>query len=289
MNGRRRVAAGWSTINAASGAVLLVLSGCAGAGDPAQPPALAYGEPDPNPATYTFSDTASFEIQAPGYGVMEVETAHTGTAELRFQEGAGGYDVQVRFPELDGSFRSAGQGEERITASDVGGPIGVDLSFRGVVAVVDTPAVTAAFEEVVGVEALVRPLFVRLPGYAVRAGARWVDTVVTREESGGTASTGTSVIVSTLLGDTLVNGRRLLRIGTHTETSLEVVGTSGGAEIEEQLSGTVEGRVLWDPEASLLFARTESGELSGTLVLPGTGAPAMPVSARVRRAVALRP
>ena len=227
MNGRRRVAAGWSTINAASGAVLLVLSGCAGAGDPAQPPALAYGEPDPNPATYTFSDTASFEIQAPGYGVMEVETAHTGTAELRFQEGAGGYDVQVRFPELDGSFRSAGQGEERITASDVGGPIGVDLSFRGVVAVVDTPAVTAAFEEVVGVEALVRPLFVRLPGYAVRAGARWVDTVVTREESGGTASTGTSVIVSTLLGDTLVNGRRLLRIGTHTETSLEVVGTSG--------------------------------------------------------------
>ncbi len=289
MSGRRGVAAGWSTIGAAVAAVLLALGGCAGAGDPAQPPGLAYGEPDPNPATYTFSDTASFEIQAPGYGVMEVETAHRGTAELRFQESAGGYDVDVRFPELEGSFRSAGQGEERVTAADIEGAVGVEVSFRGAVAVVDTPAVSEAFREVVGVEALVRPLFVRLPGHAVSAGARWVDTVVTREEAAGTASTGTSVIVSTLLGDTLVDGRRLLRIDTRTETALEVVGTSGGTEIEQQLSGTVEGRVLWDPEARLLYARSESGELTGTLVLPGTGVPGMPVSARVRRTVSLRP
>jgi hypothetical protein len=289
MNGRRRVATRSSTINAAAAAVLLILAGCAAAGGPVQPPGLAYGEPDPNPVTYTFGDTASFEIQAPGYGVMEVETAHSGTAELRFLDGTEGYDVRVRFPELAGSFRSAGQGEERITAADIDGTVGVDLSPRGAVAVVDTPAVTAAFEEVLGVEALIRPLFVRLPGHAVSPGARWVDTVLTREESGGTTSTATSVVVSTLLGDTVVNGRRLLRIGTRTETSLGVVGSSGGAEIEQQLSGTVEGRVLWDPDARLLFARSESGQLSGTLVLTGTGSPAMPVSARVRRTVALRP
>lgn len=269
------------------GLTFLLLAGCAGGATLPAAAGLAYGEPDPNPVRYSVSDTATFEIQAPGYGVMEVETAHSGTAELYFHERPRGYRVDVLFPELDGSFRTAGQGVERVTAADVGGAVGVQLSPTGAVVVVDSPRVTAAFEDVTGLESLVRPLFVPLPGGAASPGARWVDTVETREESVGTVSRGRRITVSTLVGDTSVAGRRLLRIATATETEIEVTGVSGGVEIEQRMSGVLAGTVLWDPESHLLVDRTEAGSLSGSLTMGSADVAEMPVTARVRRRVRL--
>lgn len=274
---------------------LLFLPGCAAltgtgaSGTRAAAAGLAYGEPDPNPVTYAFSDTASFEIEAPGYGAMEVETAHAGHAELFFARDSTGYHVGVRFPDLDASFRSGGQGTERVNAADIGGMVGIELSPRGRVTVVDTPTVTATFEAVSGIEGLVRPLFVSLPGDAAPVGTRWVDTVDTRETAAGTVSEGRSIIASTLVGDTLVEGRALLHITTRTETEVEVTGVSGGVAIEQRLAGTITGTVLWDIEANRLFERRERGLLTGTLAMPEASVAPMPITARVRRSVRLRP
>lgn len=274
---------------------LLFLSGCAAvtgtaaSGTRAAAAGLAYGEPDPNPVTYAFSDTASFEIEAPGYGAMEVETAHAGEAELFFASDSAGYRVGVRFPDLNANFRGAGQGAEKVTAADIGGMVEIELSPRGHVTVVDTPAVTATFEAVSGLDGLVRPLFVSLPGGGAPVGSRWVDTVDTRETAAGTVSNGRSIITSTLVGDTLVDGLGLLHITTRTETEVEVTGVSGGVAIEQRLAGTVTGTVLWDIAANRLFERRERGLLTGTLAMPEAGVDPMPITARVRRSVSLLP
>lgn len=269
-------------------AAILGLQACAGLGGPPPPPLLLYEVPDPNPATYTFADTTRLEIRAPGYGVMEVATGRRGTAELQFGELGEGLRVDVRITTLDGTFRSGDRRTDAVNADDLAGPIGVSLSSMGRVVVVDTPAVTLALLEVAGVEGLVRPFFVNLPGRIVEPGARWTDTVTTREEGPEAVTRATSVIVSTLVADTVVGGRRLLRIETRTETAVEVTGESGGVDIEQQLSGTVMGTILWDAESRLLVARTETGSLAGSLVMPGTSPVALPVSATIWRSVQLR-
>lgn len=269
-------------------AAAISLPACAGLGEPASPPLLAYEEPDPNPATYSFSDTTVLEIEAPGYGVMDARAGRAGIAELHFSEGADGLDVRVRFTDLDGRFRSGRRSSDAVSVDDVGGPVGVTVTSAGRIAVVDTPAVTMALLEVAGVEQLVRPFFVSLPNRIAQPGTRWTDTVVTREDAPGTVTRTTSVIVSTLTGDTVVGDRRLLRIETRTETAVEVTGVSGGVEVEQQLSGALLGTILWDPESRLLVARTEAGSLSGNLLMPGTSPVSLPVTAEVRRSVRLR-
>lgn len=270
------------------GAAVLSLPACAGLGGPPSPPLLAYGTPDPNPAAYTFADTTILEIEAPGYGVMDARTGRSGTAELHFSETPNALDVQVRFTELDGRFRSGRRSSDAVSADDIGGPVGVALTSAGRVAVVDTPAVTLALLEVVGVDRLVRPFFVSLPDTVAETGARWTDTVMTVEETPGTITRTTSVVESTVTGDTVMGDRRLLRIETRTEAAMEVTGTSGGVRIEQQLSGALLGSILWDPESRLLVARTEAGTLSGNLLMPGTSPASLPVTAVIRRTVRLR-
>jgi hypothetical protein len=271
-----------------TGIMVTGLAACAGM-PTASPGALAYEEPDPNPVTYSFADTTTFEIQAQGYGVLEVETGRQGSAELHFHGDGGGENlrVRVRFQRLDATFRDATRQTDAVTEADLDGPVDVGLSPTGRLVVVDTPAVTAAFLEVAGVEALVRPFFITLPGRPVEAGARWTDTVVTEELGPETTTRATSVIVATLVGDTVVAGRRLLRIETRTETAVEVTGESGGVAIEQQLAGTMAGIVLWDPHDRLLVSRAESGTLSGYLLMPGASPASLPVSTAIRRSVAL--
>lgn len=269
------------------GVAAFSLAACAGLGESA-PPLLAYEEPDPNPTAYAFSDTTTFEIQAPGYGVMEARTGRAGTAQLHFSDLPEGLYVRVEFTDLDGRFRSGRRSTDPVSAADVGGPVGVSLTRSGRIAVVDTPAVTLALLEVAGVEGLVRPFFASLPDRVVEPGTRWADTVVTREEMAGTVTRATSVVVSTLTGDTVVGDRRVLRIETRTETAVEVTGVSGGVEVEQQLSGMIVGTVLWDPKSRLLVARREAGSLSGNLLMPGTSPSSLPVTATIRRSVRLR-
>jgi len=269
--------------------IAALAAGCWGGPGGLAPGALAYGEPDPNPATFTFSDSTRFTVDAPGYGELAMASGYSGTAELRFRREGSGYDVQIRFLELDGGTTTPGQGSTRVDETDVGGLVGVQLSFTGEVVVVDSPAATVALAEVAGLDGLVRPLFVSLPGRQVAVGATWVDTARTREEAAGTVWRGRRITTSTLLGDTVMADRRFLRIGVTTATEVEVDGMSGGVEVEQRLAGTLHGRILWDDRDHVVVELAEAGELTGTLEMPGTGVAPMPVSAAVTRRVSLRP
>lgn len=262
-----------------------VLSGCGGPAFPT-PDGLAYGPPDPDPVTYTVTDTTAFTIET-GTGPLEVVTAYSGTAELDFRQWPRDRRVAVRFPRFRGSFRNPTQAPSVVDESAIDGAFGVRLSPAGEVMVVDTPALADPLLDVVGPETLVRTLFVHLPASSVDVGATWVDTVTTAQEVGGTRTEARSVVVSTLAGDTMVSGRRLLLIRTEAGNRLRVTGVSGGVEVEQQLTGSTRGTVLWDDRSRRLVERWARGALEGTLTLPGVEMAALPVRVVIRRAVQL--
>lgn len=267
-------------------ALTVLLAGCGGPPVVPTPDALAYGRPDPNPAAYTFADTAAFTIQT-DMGPMEVVTARAGTAALDFRPWADSR-VFVRFQEFRGSFRNPMQGAVTADETDIRGAFTVRMDSTGMVAVVDTPFLSEATRNIAGPAGLVEPLFVQLPGRPVETGARWVDTVTTIEESADARSEVRSVVTSVLQGDTMVAGRRLLHIRTTSVDNVEVEGVSGGVGFEQRLTGASSGFVLWDPAARLLVERAETGELSGVLELPGLNTPSMSMTARLARFVSLR-
>ena len=270
-------------------ALAAIGSACAGTvpGAP-EPDGLAYDLPDPNPAIYVMGDTATFTIEAGPMGTMDVEVAQELTAELDFRHGNGGFVVEVAVPRYRGSFQNPAQGAMRATEEHIHGPIGVSLDPRGNVAVVDTPRMDARILDITGPESLVRPLFVHLPGREVDRGDTWVDTVTTLEETPESTSRGHTVITSTLSGDTMVAGERMLVITTSSENVIEMAGSSGGVEVRQRLTGGTVGRIVWDPVRHLLIERVDRGELSGTLELPGMGVGGLPVRGAVVRRIGLR-
>lgn len=270
------------------GAFALLLVACGSPPEGPDPGGLVYDVPDPNPALYEFHDSASFVVHTDGLGPLEITTVQEGVAELLFGRSGGRFSVDVRFPVFRGSFRNPSQDASRVTERDIEGPLKVELRPRGQVEVVDTPSMSADLLDLAGPETLVRPFFVRLPGRAVTTGAQWVDTLVTVDRAGGTVSRARSIVTSTLLGDTVVADRRLLRIGIRAQSEIEVTGTSGGVEVEQRLTGWTEGRVLWDAQGRLLVERREEGEMVGSLSMAGAGVAGMPVEATVRRQVRLR-
>jgi hypothetical protein len=261
-----------------------LLAACAGPGRPG-PEALGYQRPDPNPATYTFADTAALSVETQ-MGPMSALTGLSGTAELDFRARDHAFQVYVRFPDLRGTFRAPGQDPAVVDGSAVDGHFTVRVASTGFAAITESPKLGGALPDIIGPESLVRGLFVHLPGRPVGVGAQWVDSMTVTEEVGETRSVSRTLITSILEGDTVMAGRRLLRIRTEAITQVTLAGVSGGVEVEQDLSGTVTGLVLWDHQAGLLFRRTEAGTLSGTLTLPGVADP-MPVQVDVSHSVVL--
>lgn len=270
---------------------LLALSACAGGPGPADFDAhpLRYDAPSEDPATYTFTASSAFSIDAGPIGTMSVGSEQSGRAQLEFTSNDGGVVSTVRILEFSGRFENPNQGAVEADESDIDGSWTVRVDDRGRTEVLEAPALSEAASDITGAESLVRPFFALLPGRVVEPGATWVDTVSTSERAGGTTTRWRSVVRSTLAGDTVLDGRWLAVLRTVSATTMEVEGSSGGVEVSQRLSGTTVGTILWDPEAALLVARTEGGEMEGTLELPGTGFAALPVSGTVRRTVSLQP
>lgn len=276
---------------AAAALCFLALSACAGWPGPADLGAhpLRYEVPGENPATYTFTASAAFSIDAGPIGTMRIGSEQAGRAELAFRPDAAGVVSTIRVLEFSGRFENPDQGAVEADGTDIEGSWTVRVDDRGRVEVVEAPTLSGPASDITGPESLVRPFFALLPGRVAEPGATWVDTVSTSERAGGTTTRWRSVVRSTLAGDTVLDGRWVAVIRTESATTMEVEGSSGGVEVSQRLSGTMLGTILWDPAAALLVARTEAGDMEGTLELPGTGFAALPVSGTVRRTVSLQP
>lgn len=252
-----------------------------------EPDALAYGLPTASPAFYIVADTATFTVDSGAMGPMSVSAAYSGTVEIVMGAGEDALEARVRFHGLDGVFQTQGQRPQRVDASDIDGEFLLTVDAQGRTETVGAPILSQRLLDVTSADAMVRPLFVQLPGRPATAGETWVDTIVSLEHQSDARSQVRTVMTTTLVGDTVVDGRTLVLLRTRADNRLEMEGRSGGVLVRQLLTGATDGTVLWDPHFHMIIQRSEDGSLTGSLEMPGAGAVTVPLAARVRRHVRL--
>jgi hypothetical protein len=286
-----------STRVAGGGRLLLLMGlavsgpGCALAAPPVAPvpPAavLSYDPVRASPVAYSVTDTATFTVHAGPMGSMTVTSDHAGTATVELTQAGDSLEARVHYFHFAGSSDAEPHRRKRVDHTALHGAFHLRFDGRGRMEIVETPALSDDLLNITSPEALVRPLFVHLPGRPLDAGEGWVDTIRSVEEAHDVRTVARTVLTSTLEGDTIVDGRVMLLVRTRAENRIEVDGRSGGTPVRQRLSGTTLGTVVWDPQLNLLVERREEGHLTGTLDMPEAGVTSMPMTAAVRRTVSL--
>jgi hypothetical protein len=242
-----------------------------------------------NPLTYTIADTTGISMNMQGQS-MQIDATSVASIELTYGVTApGGTSVTIDYKSLEGQFSNPMGGATSLTAADLPGSATLTVTPTGSVTVGQLPQMTPAALQVLGTESTLKRLFQPLPGEMVATGTTWTDTVSTVDDNSGLTASTTSIISSTLAGDTMVAGRRLQIIRSESSITTEVAGSTQGFEIRQNLSGTSRGTSLWDPSLGALAERQEIVSLTGTMAMPGRGMSGIPVSLESRQAMRLQP
>jgi hypothetical protein len=221
---------------------------------------------------------------------MQIDATSVASIELIYGATApGGTSVTIEYESLEGQFSNPMGGTTSLTAADLPGPATLTVTPTGSVTVGQLPQMTPAALQVLGTESTLKRLFQPLPGEMVATGTTWTDTVSTVDDNSGLTASTTSIVSSTLVGDTMVAGRRHQIIRSESSITTELAGSTQGFEIRQSLSGTSRGTTLWDPSLGALAERQQIVSLTGTMAMPGMGMSGIPVSLESRHAMRLQP
>ena len=258
--------------------LMMVSTGSALSGQ-ASDDALSYRVPSPASATYHVVDTLTTTIVTP-VGDVSLELTMAVTLAATFEPAPDG----VRFTgELEAFSASlSGPMGSQTFDEDIAGAYVFVLDARGGVEVVSAPEFAEPAASAAPVISLPHEMFPQLPGKAVQPGDSWVDTVTWSLDSPEARVITTSVHTYTLVGDTVIDGRTLLRIAISGEA--ETKGTVGapGMSAEQVLSGANTGFALWDPERGAMHSMEITRDYSGTMNSP-MGEASMKVTGSSRR------
>ena len=274
-------------------AAALSLGACGGATPETPAPAatpLAHAVPAVNPATYSAADTARIYISlAPGQ-TIEQTMGNASTVRMTFAPpAAGGDDVSVTATYVDfmAYMESSMMPRQEIGDEALAGDFVLSLSPEGDVDLVSGPDLPEEVAQMASGGNMFADFFVRLPNEIVSPGATWTDTTFSDDEVEGARTTNESIVVSTLRGDTTVDGRRLWIIESTKATTLVVEGDMQGMQMRNELSGTVEERTLWDPASRLMHSSMSEGTMSGVVSIPSAGMNDIPIDVTNRRHIRL--
>lgn len=231
----------------------LVLAACGGGGPPS-PAGLGFSLPDPATVTYVSGDTVNVDIDVGGQS-MQQRVAVSATYGATFTRAGGGIQVSLEVQDLSARVTSPMGGPVTMDGSGIDGPLVFTLDRRGVASVLSSPTLTEEMKPIFASLSTANSFFPRLPGTAVDVGGSWTDTIQFEGPDGPGEVSALSVLTYTVAGDTVVDGRSLLKItyaGTQESNSS---GVMQGANFSQEMSGTIEGHVLWDMGAGLMVER----------------------------------
>ena len=251
--------------------------------------AVAYQAPSGDGLTYAMADTVTLTFAGGVLANVRIEAGYYASVATTWQEADGGFRVTARVQDFSGELRNPMAGNTRADEEDVEGEWVVRLSPRGTTELLARPTVSRAFRDVVGTDDLLRNLFLRLPRGPVRRGDSWTDTISVEERSADEVETSTAIVTSTWAGDSVMGGRTLWIIRSTTETTLRIEAVSDGTRVVQELEGGTTAETLFDPERGHIVRSSEQGLLSGTLDVAAAGLTQVPLTARVRRHLTLRP
>ncbi|MYI07527.1 MAG: hypothetical protein F4059_09500 [Gemmatimonadetes bacterium] len=243
---------------------------------PAEPTAghtLTYDVPSPPTATYAISDTTVTVMNATGSD-MDMTMGSAATLELTFEHDADGLLISGSLLEFGSSMSGGIMPTVTSGLDDLEGDFEILLGPRGRVQIRSLPRSSDAATGATLMTA-VAPLtflafatsvFPRFPDGPVAFGDSWADTADVSNDQADlagaddvagvavTESSGTTITTYTLVGDTVVAGRRLLHISLKVDGTMASAGEAQGMETTVDMTNVADGSFLWDPERRLLTA-----------------------------------
>lgn len=272
-------------------ALLLAAAACSQGGGPGAPApggaALAYAVPTGSALVYEIGDTSVVNMDIMG-NAMQIVARSASTVELALAAAGSGLNGTLTFRAVAGEVTNPMGPPVTISPGDMPGPTSLAVTPRGAITITARPEMSTIMTQVFGSESYVQRMFIRVPGRAVQPGATWTDTVSTSEQAAGMNQSGTSIVTSTLRGDTVVAGTRLLIIDSKTVATQQVSGSNEGVEVRQSLAGTTTAVTLWDPARGAIVERKETGTLTGSMELPAMGMSGLPVNVSQTQVLRLR-
>lgn len=252
------------------------LAACGG-GTP-KPAGLAYGLPAVTDVTYTTGDTATIDIDAGGQS-FQIDRWVSATLGTTFTRAPGGLQVSVDVQALSGRQSNPMGAPATADGSGISGPLVFSLDRRGVVTVVSRPEVTGETRAFFEPLSLAHGFFPRLPGTAARVGDTWTDTIQFEGPQGDGTIKSTSVMTNTVVGDTVVGNRSVIKIAVEGTVESSATGAISGMDYSQKISGNVKGWVLWDLQRALMTETYSDVDATGTM---DVAAAPYPLSMRLR-------
>ena len=127
--------------------------------------------------------------------------------------------------------------------------------------------------------AMAHNMFPRLPGRGVSAGETWVDTIRYSGETAGSEISAVTVATYMVAGDTVVDGRSLLRITSEGTSEQTAKGAIAGQNFEQTVSGDLDGVYLWDMARGVMIHAFVDTDMRGTM---NVAAAPFPLNIRMR-------
>ena len=257
------------------------VAGCS-AGAPA-PPALAYGSESVTTAQYAFADSTAVSLSVMG---QSMRLSQEGVAEydVTFADSPSGVGVTLAVRTLEAQLNQPMGAPVRLDASMIEGELAFALDRRGNATVDRRPTVADEASQMVSGLSMAHTFFPGLPGRAAMPGESWVDSLDYSGEEGPGTRAETAVLTYTVVGDTVVDGRALLRIDVEGATTLNNDMEFSGMQVSQESELHVTGYVLWDVQRGIMFEQYKESAGSGQVSVPIAPVP-IPISVRsVQRA-----
>ncbi len=232
---------------------------------------MVYAVPGGNPLTFERGDSMEISIQS-GFGSFEMEIEQAMTLEVTFERSAGGVQATTVIRAYSGRMTNPLAAPVTVSEGDIEGDLVFTVDGRGHANVLSSPEVSTAAQAIFNAVSLAHDMFPMLPEDGVGIGASWVDSTSYSSNEGGNSIEVTWVGTSTLVGDTVVDGRTLTLVRTEAEVSIEVAMQMAGVNVSQSMSGPETGFYLWDPARRTVVYQEASREFSGTVnaaVAPG--------------------
>ena len=250
---------------------------CAGPGSPSPPGVLAYDVPSPPTVTYGFVDTTWADVAAPT-GTVPITNTSAATMTLTFASAPEGVRVTGDVDSFAASSTNPMMGVQTLDDDDVEGAFDFVIGRRGDVEVTSLPEVAGPNAQLSPFAAIAHQLFPPLPDDVVEPGGTWVDTVTWTTTAETLETTSTGIVTYTLEGDTLVDGRSLLRFTLTGDVEAEAAVEQAGMRMTQTMAGSTTGFILWDMERGLPAYQEGRTEMEGSVTVPGMGTLSMDVS-----------
>jgi hypothetical protein len=255
----------------------LTLAACGGGG--ASPPGLAYGVPDPASVTYLSGDTARMDIDAGGQS-MQARISSAATLATEFSRDGDGVQVSMTVRDLDARMSNPAGPPASADESGIEGPLVFTLDRRGVANLVSQPKLSQSAQQFFQPLLLAQTFFPRLPGRGVAPGESWTDTIRAEGPQGEGSITSVSIVTYTAAGDTVIDGRSLVRISLEGTTDQDASGLIAGMDFSQTASGNMSGWILWDMRRGLMIESYTDSDARGSM---DVSAAPFPLGIRVRQ------